>query len=154
MSLISGFNAENVEPHGSFEPLPAGQYAAVITNGEEKSTRNGNGQYLQLEFEIIDGDFKGRKLWTRLNLINPSDKAVAMARAELSSICRTVGVMCPQDTPELFNIPLTLSVIAKKDDDGEIRNYIRGYDVAGGAKSKPAAAPAAPQTPQKAPWAR
>ena len=51
------FNANEVEPSKAFDPIPAGKYIAVITDSEMKETRAGTGRYLQLEFEITDGEF-------------------------------------------------------------------------------------------------
>ena len=62
MSTIN-FNANEVEPSTGYDPIPAGKYQAVITESEMKPTRTGNGQYLQLEFEIIEGEYKNRKVW-------------------------------------------------------------------------------------------
>jgi len=117
-----------VEPSADFEHLPAGKYEAVITESEMKPTKAGTGHYLQLSFQIIEGEFKNRFLWARLNLDNPNATAVQIARAELSAICRAVGVMAPNDSVELHNLPLIISVKCKKrEDTGEITNEIRGY---------------------------
>ena len=83
MSTIN-FNANEVEPSTGYDPIPAGKYQAVITESEMKPTRTGNGQYLQLEFEIIEGEYKNRKVWARLNLENANADAVRIARADLS----------------------------------------------------------------------
>ena len=77
------FNANEVEPSTGFDAIPAGKYQAVITDSEEKRNKAGTGTYLQLEFEVIEGDYKNRKLWTRLNLNNPNAEAVRIARATL-----------------------------------------------------------------------
>jgi len=145
------FNANEVDPAVGFDPIPAGSYTAIITESEMKPTKTGNGRYLQLTFQIIDGDCKGRLVWARLNLENPSEMAVKIARAELSSICRAVGVMAPRDSLELHNTPLTIRVACKKrDDTGEITNEIKGFEsVNGAAPVAPTAA--AGSTP---PWKR
>ena len=88
MSTLN-FNANEVEPSIGFDAIPAGKYQAVITDSEMKDTKSGTGKYLQLEFEIIEGDYKNRKLWARLNLENANSEAVRMARADLSAICRS-----------------------------------------------------------------
>ena len=81
------FNANEVEPSRELDPIPAGKYVAVIVDSEMKDTRAGTGRYLQLEFEITDGEYAGRKLWARLNIENQKAEAVRMARADLSAIC-------------------------------------------------------------------
>ena len=130
MADLSGFdfNADQIEPTNNFDPIPAGKYLAVIVDSEMKPNRAGTGSYLQLEFEIVEGQYKGRKLWTRLNLDHPNATAVRIARAELASICRAVGVLSPRDSVELHNLPLTIFVrCRKRPDTGEIVNEIKGY---------------------------
>jgi len=128
MADLRGFDASQVEPTGDFEPIPAGKYEAVITESEMKPTKAGTGHYLQLTFQVVEGEFKNRFLWARLNLDNPNATAVQIARAELSAICRAVGVMAPNDSTELHNLPLVISVKCKKrEDTGEITNEIKGY---------------------------
>ena len=90
MADLRGFDANQVEPSADFEPIPAGKYEAVITESEMKPTKAGTGHYLQLTFQVVEGEFKNRLLWARLNLDNPNATAVQIARAELSAICRAV----------------------------------------------------------------
>ena len=91
MPTLNGFNANEVDPNFAFEPVPSGKYLAVITESEMKPTKSGTGSYLQFTFEILDGQFKGRKVWARLNLVNSNEMTVKIAQAELSAICRAVG---------------------------------------------------------------
>lgn len=128
MANLNGFDARNVEPMADLEAIPAGKYLAVITESEMKSTKNGNGSYLELTFQVIEGEFKGRNLWSRLNLDNPNQLTVQIARGELSAVCRAVGVMQPKDSCELHNIPLLATVKCKKrEDTDDIVNEVKGY---------------------------
>ncbi len=148
MANLNGFNANNVDPATEFEPIPPGKYVAVITASEMKATKAGNGSYLELTFQVIEGEFKGRLLWARLNLDNPNALTVKIARSELSAICRSVGVMEPKDSCELHNLPLVVSVRQETDRDGNVRNAIKGY-----AKRETAVAPAQAATATP-PWRR
>ena len=150
MAHLNNFNANEVEPTSSFEPIPAGKYLAAISDSESKATKSGSGRYLQLTFTIIEGEYKNRVLWTRLNLENPNATAVKIARAELSAICRAVGVMTPRDSAELHNLPLLIGVILKKRDDGELSNEVKTYE----RRGSPEQAPQAPVTSNTAPWKR
>ena len=130
------FDANQVDPSVALDPLPAGKYLAVVSESELKPTKTGGGKYLQLTFQIIDGEFKGRLVWARLNLENKSDMTVKIARGELSAICRAIGVMQPKDSVELHNVPLEINVgLKKRDDNGEFTNVIKGYAKKGGAGS-------------------
>ncbi len=141
MANLNGFNAHEVEPNTAFEPLPAGKYVAAITGSEMKATKRGDGSYLQLEFTVLDGDCKGRKVWDRLCINHPNDLTQKIARGNLSAICRAVGVMQPRDSVELHNLPLLITVkCRKREDNGEIANEIKGYAAAeSGDSSAPVA---------------
>lgn len=150
MADLTGFDANQVEPKGEFEPLPSGKYLALITASEMKSTKAGGGQYLQLTFEVLDGDHKGRKFWVRLNLINANATAVQIARAELSSICRATGIMQPKDSCELHNLPMLVTIRTRKRKDAdEVENVISKYERKDAAAGQPQQA-----TANTAPWRR
>ena len=128
MADLTGFDANQVEPTTEFEPIPAGKYVAAITDSELRPTKAGTGSYLELQFQIIEGDYKGRNLWARLNLDNPSTTAVQIARGQLSAICRAVGVMQPTDSHQLHDLPLEISVkLKRREDNGEMANEIKGF---------------------------
>jgi hypothetical protein len=152
MANLNNFNAAEVEP-ASFDPLPAGKYLACITESEMKATKSGAGQFLNLTFQVLDGEFKGRKVWARLNLKNPNIQAEQIARGQLSAICRAVGVMTPRDSLELHNLPLVITVkVKKREDTGDLQNEVSGFSKKDGTPTTPAApAPAATSTP---PWKR
>lgn len=122
------FNANDYEPTSTFEPIPYGKYQAVITSSEMRVTKAGTGQYLQLEFVIIEGDYEGRKLWSRLNLDNPNPDAVRIAQSDLSAICRAVNVLEVQNSEQLHNLPLTIHVVKETLSDGFVANDIKGYE--------------------------
>jgi hypothetical protein len=77
------FNANDVPPQTPFEPVPNGKYRAHIVDSEVKPTKDGRGKYLQLEWEILDGEYKGRKIWDRLNIVNPSETSQKIGRCGL-----------------------------------------------------------------------
>jgi hypothetical protein len=153
------FNANEVEPSSSFDAIPAGKYLAVITNSDEKKTKKGDGAYLQFEFEIVEGEYKNRRLWARLNMKNDNAETVRIARADLAAICRAVNVMQPRDTIELHNLPLTIVVKYRKNQDDEIVNEIKGYapkaSLSGAVSATPATtAPSTASGNSQPPWAR
>lgn len=122
------FNANEVEPLGDFSPIPAGEYQCIIVKSEKKTTAKGDGEYVSFTFQVINGEFQNRQLFTNLNLRNKNPKAVQIARAELSSICRAVGVPSPKMTEELHNKPLIVKCkIVKRQDTGDMNNETSGY---------------------------
>ncbi len=150
MANLHGFNATNVDPAVDFEPIPAGKYLAIITDSGMKPTKNGSGSFLELTFQVIEGPYKNRLLWARLNLDNPNKQAVEIARAQLSAVCRAVGVMQPKDSLELHNLPLQVTVKCKRrEDTDEMVNEIRAY-----AKKEAATGQPQQETSNTPPWAR
>lgn len=152
------FDSDQVEPNASLGADPAftGWHPARIIESENKITKSGTGEYLQMVFEIIDGPFRNRRLWTRLNLVNTNEQAEQIAYAELSSICRAAGKSKISDSQELHGIPMLVNVRYKPASDrGEARNEIAsgGYKPADGAPV-PSAAPAAAAGGAKQPWRR
>ncbi len=152
MADLRGFDANQVEPTTDFEPIPAGKYVAVIADTEMKPTKAGTGEYLQLTLQVTEGDYKNRRLWARLNLDNPNATAVQIAQAELSAICRAVGVLAPNDSKELHDLPLIIHVRCKRrNDTGELTNEVKGYSAKDSPSQTPSTSGATNSTP---PWQR
>lgn len=160
MALLD-FDATAIEP-SSFEAIPTGVYEAVISDSQMKDNRAGNGTILVLTIDIVSGEYTGRKLWENLNINHPNPTAVEIARQTLASICRALNIPRISDSSELHNRPMLISVRAVKQQDGSIRNDIKGYRPSGNAstKSAPARSPAptpevtANPTKTTSPWAR
>ena len=153
------FNANEVEPSSYFDAIPAGKYLAVITHSDKITTKDNKGHFLLLEFEIVEGDYKNRKLWSRLNIDNKNPETVRIANADLAAICRAVNVMQPRDTIELHNLPLTIIVKCRKNQDDEIVNEIKGYapkaSLSGAVSATPATTSGSTATGNsQPPWAR
>jgi len=152
MPSLNGFNANDHEPHAGFDPIPAGKYIAVIVDSKTKPTKNGAGEYIQFEFEIVDGPCKGRRVWDRITHRHPNATTVKIALGTLSAICRAVGVLKPNDSVELHNIPLVVNVgLKKREDNGEMANVVKGYERRESAATARASAAANGSTP---PWKR
>lgn len=141
------FDANEVEPNAGFEVVPAGEYDAVIVASKVEPTKKGDGKMAVLELQILSGEYQNRKLFDRLNLWNPNEKAVQIARGTLSAICRAINVLQPKDTTQLHNKPLRVKVAVSDDPQYGKRNEVKGYKTRGAAV---ATAPATEAT--KTPW--
>lgn len=166
MAFLGNFNANDVEPSApqSFEPIPAGDYVVQILQSEMKETSTG-GQMLVLEMEITEGEYRSRRLWDRLNLVNQNQQAQEIAHRTLSSICRAVNQMQVSDSEQLHFKPMVATVrvrpagLDKKGVHREAANEIRGYAAvnasrAGGSMPprQPNAAPASPPAQKVPAW--
>lgn len=136
MANLKGFNANEVKPNEGFTPMPAGEYVAAIVDSEMKTTKAGDGEYLKLTVQILEGPHEGRRLWENLNLSNPNADAVRIARGTLSAICRAVNVMEPNDSLDLHDIPFLVKVGVKKNNQtGEMENRISAYNAKSGTNT-------------------
>ena len=104
------FDASCVEPTGNYEVLPPGKYLVQIIFSEMRPTKDGRGQYLYLELDVLEGQYAGRRLFDRLNLVNPNPDAVQIAQRTLSSLCRAAGKLQVSNSDQLHLIPLIADV--------------------------------------------
>lgn len=116
------FNAATVTPSTGPEAIPAGWYHAKITDAEIKPTADGTGTRLNLKFEILAGQFVGRKVFTGLNIKNSNAQAQEIAYHDLSAIQHAIGRIQINDTNELLGVPLNIKVKVR----GERKDPVTG----------------------------
>jgi hypothetical protein len=118
-----------------------------------KATKDGTGQYLNLEIQIVGGQYQNRKLFEKLNLVNKNDQAVTIAKGTLSAICRAVNVLTPNDSSELHNKTFRISLTTKKSDySGEMENRIKSFKPRSAGPVVAAGETVSATTTSKAPW--
>lgn len=117
MADLTGFNANEHDDPG-FDPLPEGHYLLIVEASEMKPTKAGTGTGINMKFQVVDGDHKGRGFFKWINYKNPNDTAQKIGRAELAMICRACNKPQPKDTMELHNIPFAAHVVVKPGRDG------------------------------------
>lgn len=116
------FDSSTVPEGSDYSPLPVGDYRVEIIASELRATKAGDGQYLLLEMQILDGDYSGRRIWDRLNLWNSNSTTVEIAQRTLASICRAVGVPSINDSEELHQRPFIAKARMTKNKQGEMQN--------------------------------
>lgn len=146
------FDANTVAPQAAIEAVPSGWYNVAMTDGEIKPTNDGSGQRFAFELTILDGEYKGRKIFDGLNLVNNNPQAVTIAQGQLSAICHATQTIVITDLRQLFNKPFAAKVsleAARVDpSDGksyDAQNRFKGAKPIGstqGAAAGPAASPA------------
>ena len=107
MSLLPTLTEDDFQD--DFQVIPAGNYDCMIVSSCMKPTKTG-GEFLLLEIDVIEGKYQGRKVFTRLNLVNSNPKAVSIARKELAQICTACNVNSPKDSQDLHNIPFFATI--------------------------------------------
>jgi len=126
MADLMGFDATKVEPNEPASAVPKGEYQVIIVESEKKPTSKGDGSLLNMVLQIVEGPFKNRKLYDRLNLWNKNEQAAKIAQGTLSAICRAVNVLTPHTSEQLHNRTLT-AVVDVSEYQGNLRNEVKGY---------------------------
>ena len=155
------FDVSRTAPHSGYEPLPSGWYVVQIRSTENKRTQAGNGFCLNVEYEVLGDEHRGRKLWENLCYEHPNQETVKIARARISAICHAAGHPHCNETALLHNIPLKIKVGLKRDKKtDELVNVINSYaTIDRRAEASPSPASTSPvQFPQAdddvPPWMR
>ena len=151
------FNAAEVDTT-SRDAIPSGTYEAVVTDSETRATKSGTGLGINLTFEVLsEGPAKGRKVFAWINYENASAKAQQIGREELASLCKAVGVTELEDTVQLHNLPLLITVGLDRNDP--TKNVIKAYKAKAGnggqGTGNGGSTASVPKTASgAAPWAR
>lgn len=144
MAQLGGtFDATQVDPNAGPPLVPEAKYLVHIIASDMKVTKDRTGQYLQVEMEILEGPFIGKKVFDRLNLQNNSDQTVQIAQRTLSQICHAVGVMSVSDSEQLHARRMIIDVRVEKG-KGNYRdqNRVFSYHPVNDTVAAGAAAPA------------
>lgn len=149
----TAFDASGIEPTTAYDLLPAGKYRAQIVESEMRVTKNGMGQFLWLMLDILEGEYKGRKIFDQLNLVNPNPTTVEIAQRALSAICHATGKLQVGDSEELHLVPMTIQVKIRPPKNGYGESNAIAYlpperGVAPARSPRPAAPLAAPPATQ------
>lgn len=150
------FDASAVAPKASSTPIPAGTYLAHVMESSIVPLKTGNGQALKLTLEVLDGQFKGRRIWDNLNIQHTNEDTQRWAQASLSALCHSINVLKLTDTSDLHFKPVRIKVVIKEaSGQYDASNAVKGYEPAG---TSSAAAPtnfAPPTAASNAPaWAK
>ena len=121
-------SGQHEDMNTGFDPMPAGEYLAQVIESEVLTTSKKNGKYIKLKFAILKGEFKGRFIWSNLNIVNTNPVTVEIAQKELATLCRACGKAVIQDTQELHGIPILMKIkIKPAKDDYPAGNEPIGY---------------------------
>ena len=137
------FSGEGITHNNDFQPLTPGEYPVQINDACVKTTRAGNGQYVEIAFEVIGPQFNGRRLWHRCNIANPNPKAVEIGQEQLDQVRLAAGIASLTDTDQLLGAQMTVKVAVDSENRNEVK-YVKPYE-------PPRALPPAPPSMQSAP---
>jgi hypothetical protein len=124
------FNANDVDTSQAdkFGVIPNGEYLAIITGSELKRNKEDTGSYINFCFQIIEGPYAKRLIWSIANILHTDKKKEANGRVTLAVICKAVGVTEPKDTTELHNIPLVIVIKVENDAyKGGLKSVVKSF---------------------------
>ncbi len=140
--------------NNNFEPLPEGWYTATISGAEIKTTKAGNGQYINVKYTIIGPTHQGRVVFGMINIKNPNSKAEEIGRQQLGEIMRAIGLSKVSDTDQLIGGNLSIKLkITPASENYDASNSVSGFKTLNNNISLPQTQ--IPKTDGKAPppWA-
>lgn len=125
------------KPAGDFAPLPAGEYVARFAAGARKESKSRGTQGYEIEFQVIEGEHAGRRIWHDVWL---TPLAISWAKRDLAKL----GIVSPEqlDQPIQQGFVCAVKLVLRTEDDGTQRNKVRSFDVL--RIETPAAEPFAP----------
>ena len=142
----------------SFDPIPEGWYAVIITASDLKTTKDGTGEYIKLEHSVVGPTHKGRRIFGNLNIKNRNPQTVQIAKKQLAQLCTACGKGEIRRTEELHGIPV-MAKVAIRPERGEYAasNDIKGYKPTEARAAQPSAVvevEAEREAPTSVPWAK
>lgn len=109
-----------------FGVLPAAEYVCHVTKGELETSRTNRTPGYKLEFTVMDGEHKGRKVWHDCWL---TEAAMPQTKRDLGKL--GVTSLDQLERPLPLGIRCRVRVVVRRDDDGNEHNRVRSFDVIG-----------------------
>ena len=114
----------------TFEVLPAGMYLVRCTVAKIKPTKSGDGEYIEVELTVSEGEAEGRKLFHRFNINNPNAKAQEIGLGQLKSYLTKSGHADPnklETVGQLEGLQCVAQVVIRNDPGYGPQNDIKYF---------------------------
>lgn len=120
-------NWSEIAPAPEFGPVPPGAYVAHLIDKTATTARKGTPS-VKLTFGILEGEFKGRKLWYDIWL---TDKNKANATRDFAKLGIQNREQIDLPLPRDKRIRCKLDVKLRRNDAGDFFNDVRSFTVVG-----------------------
>ena len=130
MTAVLNLDLRQTQADTGADPIPAGWYLAMIDESSLAGTsKDPNNKMLKLRFNILEGQFAGRKVFTNFNIIHSNVMTQEIAQKQLKAVCVAVGHHgMLADSGELHAKPCRIKVkVRKATDEYEASNDITTY---------------------------
>ncbi len=149
MANIADFSAKSdAVQDQDFTPIPDGWYRAEIKKAELKATKDGNGQYINIQYSVLGPSYAGRVVFDIINVRNASAEAERIGLAQLKKMKLAVGLPSLTDTDQLIGRNLEIDVKTQKSAEYGDKNVVKAYRSTEGSAMPTATNTSAP------PWAK
>lgn len=72
--------------------VPQGDYLIKLTNLEKKDTKKGDATYLDGTFEVIEGEYAGKKMYKKFYIDHPNFKCTWYSKKRAEELLKSTGV--------------------------------------------------------------
>lgn len=110
----SGYNPAEVQASMGSTTLPNGLYLCKIKGAAQKATSAKTGHYLEMDWQVIEGEHAGAIVTDRLNLWNPNQTAVRIARQTFKAYAVAIGNANAVNLSEFRDKPIGLKVVVEQ----------------------------------------
>lgn len=122
-----GFTASEYKPDEGFQPLPPGDYPAIITESEVKANSTNTGSYMKVKFVITEGQYTNRVIFNNYNISHQNPKAEEIGRGQLSALCLALGNPNASDSDQLLNQSCVITLGIRNNPQYGPQNDVKGY---------------------------
>ncbi len=121
------FNPADFSAAAGAAAIPSGQYEAEVIDSAKRPARSGDGEFLQLCYQIVSGEYRHRVVWVRLHVGSANETISRMAKEELAAICRAAGIDRLTDSSQLHHKVMQISIGVRHRGGADITNVVRAY---------------------------
>ena len=136
-----------------FTPLPVGEYEVIATRLEMKPTKNGQGECIHAEYQVVGPTHSGRRLWDFIVFTHSSETAEKIGKRKLADICEAVKKSRITSLDEILHLPFGVKLGVEKDTyqgQESLKNVVKGI-VKGKSTPTPSKSPVKASSPPAAP---
>lgn len=133
-----GLDLSNVTENGG--TIPAGRYLCVVEKAEVKPTRTAGGEYIWVQYKIIDGPYNGRAIFEQFNIRNANAQAVQIGLGQLKAFLKASGFKNPnrlESATELLGLKVVVSTKVETDATYGENTRVKGYGPVNGTATAP-----------------
>lgn len=116
--------ANKISSPSLFTTVPEGEYSVVVSHAEVKENKAGNGHYIEVGYEVVEGNLSGALIRDILNISNVNKDSERIGLDRLKTIATYTGAKNPNkiaDTADFMN-KKAFRVLVKLEDDGQYKN--------------------------------